>query len=737
MKTIELSHPFKDILPNVDEFFLNKNKVINTINGLCDKIAVLSEYYAGTIDENDFKGWALELFVEYLIKTNESDNRIGIYDYVPVNVTGEKDYGVDGYGLGENENPATVQVKYRNGDYILTANNDGLTNFTSISFMKYGVSIEDTKNMLLITTGMKVDERVKEEMLMGKVRVLNREALRKMCDNRPEWWTRFYESVKASRTKKNSKKIAPVSLRPHQVEAVAAVLADDNGKGKVILPTGTGKTIVEAEIIRNVILEKQKTGVIPIIKVNSSRILLCFQLFEEVYKYLSSHGIEARYVNYNSGQADDRNYAIDVRKRGGIYRSIVSTTSTFEVKNAYKQAVKDKLPLIVFSTYHSGTKFALSKLVPHLTVHDEAHNLVSREFNNVAKLQSEKSFFFTATEKTSKSDDSLGMNNPKIFDNLIYFKSPKQMIDAGEMVPPHVHVIRAKKGTVVDFNKLERDYGALVLSVKDAFLAHQKRIKNASYKSSEVGAKVLVVCRGQEDLFEMFKSHVFETFKKENPDIHIYALSSDFGLYNDGVYEKGSVTSVKKAALLRSLKELKPNEQAIVFHVDMIGEGIDVPGITGVMPFRNLELNKFVQNIGRASRLHREDRERLYSGKISPANRKKWIKPYSWVIIPTFLENSAGYTSNFRDIVKELRNNYGYIPRQDTFIDNVNGLDEEEQIDTVNDTTKNSRNSKSGLKEFEHEFENVSVTEQILFEEEVEKDCEKASVELDDLIALV
>ena len=215
---ILLIHPFKDKLPDVDEFCKAENDagVVNTVNSFCNRVKGLSEKYSLQIDPNVFKGDALELLVEYILKTNQSDNRIGIYDYSPIDSA--EDYGVDGFGIGENRNPSTVQVKFRAGDYILTGNVDHLTNFLSNSQNAYGVKMDDRKNMLIITTGLKVDERTIENMLFNKVRVLNREALREMFDNRPEWWIRFYESIKLSRTQKSI--IPIVELRQHQKEAV-------------------------------------------------------------------------------------------------------------------------------------------------------------------------------------------------------------------------------------------------------------------------------------------------------------------------------------------------------------------------------------------------------------------------------------------------------------------------------------------------------------------------------------
>jgi hypothetical protein len=85
-----------------------------------------------------------------------------------------------------------------------------------------------------------------------------------------------------------------------------------------------------------------------------------------------------------------------------------------------------------------------------------------------------------------------------------------------------------------------------------------------------------------------------------------------------------------------------------------------------------------------------------------------------------------------------LRNDYGYIPRQDTFIDNVRGLEEDEKIEAVNEKDKNRPHSDSGLDEFEHEFETatekVSLTEKIIFDDGVDQNYEKSSAELEALI---
>jgi superfamily II DNA or RNA helicase len=730
--TIELKHPFKDKCPNIDGLLKRDDgTIINGIESLCSHIKKEAEKYSTIIEPEKYKGDALELFVEYLIKVDGADNRIGIYDYRLLTDDGDEDCGVDGHGRGDNQNPATVQVKFRRGDYVLKANEDHLSNFLTSSWSDYGVPIEDTKNMLIITTGLKVDEISREKMLKNKVRVLNRDALRSMCDNRDEFWIRFYESVNKSRVK--TEMVKPYELREHQSEASEAVVNDNNSKGKVVLPTGCGKTIIEAEVIRKKIIECQAKNIVPVIKVNASRILLCFQLFEEIFKYLNSYGISAKYVNFNSGSADDRFYITELRKLNMIYREITSTTSAKAVKEEFDKSQKEGIPLIIVSTYHSSERFADSGIVPDITIHDEAHNLVSREFSKAAVLPSKADFYFTATEKVTDSCEDLGMNNEAIFDKMIYTKSAKEMIEKGEMVTPRIHIIKAKNGGKVDVEKTEADYSTLFNSITNAFFAHDKQIKEDSYDNSRIGAKILVVCRGQQDLIEMVKTQVFKDFRILYPDIHIFALSSEFGLLNDDQHFKAPVTNSKKFKFLKKLKELKDGDRCIVFHVDMIGEGVDIPGITGVMPFRNCELSKFVQNIGRAARLHRDDRRRFYAKEIKPIDVKKYIKPYSWIIIPTFLSNSDGFADRFRGIITKLRDEYG-VTKENVMISNDNGLSEDEDIDVDNEIDKKKKHSKSGVDGFVNEFEEMTCLEKIIFDDRVEQRKNELLKQFEDIV---
>jgi DNA-binding ferritin-like protein (Dps family) len=148
----------------------------------------LEQQAAQSLEPNDYKGSGFELFCEALINLSPVDKRIGINNYKPIT---HGDTGVDGKGTGINGSPATVQCKFRQANYVLTANADHLSNFVMSSYGKFGVRVEDTDNMLIITSGKDIHHFTEVEMFDKKVRTLNREQLRKLVDNNAFFWDSF------------------------------------------------------------------------------------------------------------------------------------------------------------------------------------------------------------------------------------------------------------------------------------------------------------------------------------------------------------------------------------------------------------------------------------------------------------------------------------------------------------------------------------------------------------------
>lgn len=256
---ITLTHPFKETI--------NINQLLDiTIDGYVKWLKNEAEMYVDQMkyegdqrqsEFNKYKGDGLELLVEYLIKAGWLQPKYGINKdgYKPVDV--EDDCGVDGVGISDaNLRPLTVQVKYKSNPMEeLTANKDHLTNFGFSSIVAYGVDKDDNENMVIITTGKGVNWKTALKMLHNRMRCINREDLQKIIDPYGLGLFKDYiESVKASQTPQQA--VPKIELRQHQVKAVKDVMdAIKNGVGKGIVesPTGTGKTLEQAEVIKEFI----------------------------------------------------------------------------------------------------------------------------------------------------------------------------------------------------------------------------------------------------------------------------------------------------------------------------------------------------------------------------------------------------------------------------------------------------------------------------------------------------
>lgn len=113
-------------------------------------------------------------------------------------------------------------------------------------------------------------------------------------------------------------------------------------------------------------------------------------------------------------------------------------------------------------------------------------------------------------------------------------------------------------------------------------------------------------------------------------------------------------------------------DEAIIFHVRILTEGIDVPGITGVMIMNDLTLSIFLQTLGRSTRLYSKDRERLYNNSIKYNELEKFVKPFAWIIIPIYGIIGNDLKDNIRSMIYSLRT-YGFNAMEDIVIKESKG----------------------------------------------------------------
>jgi hypothetical protein len=242
------------------------------------------------------------------------------------------------------------------------------------------------------------------------------------------------------------------------------------------------------------------------------------------------------------------------------------------------------------------------------------------------------------------------MENEGVYGEVLCEISPKVMIDKGEIVTPKLITMMldndTPRGVVAENNQ-----HMLVKTVIEAFKKNQEQVKEKSYNPSAIGTKLLVSFLGTDELVLVQDSEEFKTWCQAN-HVRVVSLSSREGSYMD--FEEKARNKVYD-----DMKGLRDEEDCILLQIDILAEGINLPSITGVLPLRHLNEIKLFQTFGRALRLMKADREKLYSGEITPADKSKWIKPYAYLILPLHIKQMDVSSEDMKATIQRILDTYG------------------------------------------------------------------------------
>jgi hypothetical protein len=487
------------------------------------------------------------------------------------------------------------------------------------------------------------------------------------------------------------------SLYDYQQDAYSALLSSK--KGKVIMPTGTGKTRVEAAIIAVDILKSKR---FKMYSINAPRIMLSYQLLREVYSLLMQFGVEARYMCVHSGGATDIKELEKIRllanesSEGNIpYSNIENGTSSETIKDMIRKTENQNLPLIFFSTYHSADRIELAlqdekKL--EIIVNDESQYLTQgRFFDLLKKLKPKRLYSFTATEIHSASDEGRGMNNEKFYGKLLYSMSPMEAINKGKMVRPRMQFVTLKDKTL-DFNKDEFD-NSMPMIIEESFYQHQ-------YANRGIEPKILVSVSGTKDMVKFKKSEEYTRLRNNNVSIYMVSSNENIGNLVNG-------ESVSRQEFLSKLKTEGEDltKKIIVLHFDILAEGIDISGFSAWMPLRNLSDTKTFQSYGRVARLDPRDRKKVEDGTLDPIDVNGFIKKYAWIIIPTIIHENLDSKEHIGELIHKMRD-FGFNPIDDMVITNeANGLPTIDGPEALNSLKKRFPIIGKNIEEVEAEYE--------------------------------
>lgn len=478
-----------------------------------------------------------------------------------------------------------------------------------------------------------------------------------------------------------------MKLRDYQKTAVIDALA--TSIGQIVLPTGTGKSVIQATIIEEQISNTLGFGVYAIL---TPRILLTNQLMESTVRQLGQRGFDLKVHTIHSGDPAELLHRDDDADYRAWLTGLDAAAGTD--RDACMQAIEDarreNRPLLICSTYHSvnvlrksleqtGTRAAQ-------VLCDEAHYIVQDDFFTGVeslKLHTNRIHFFTATRKVAKGDEigGRGMDNTEFYGNVIVRRTPNEMIKAGFMVRPRIHT------EVVPLNT---NWGDVVW---DGFVHHEQEL------TEQQRAKMLVCCEGSANIAEICTAAFMKRCKENN--VMVFDISSKFGPRIDG-------ETTTRNTFLKTLREYR--DRAIVLHINILTEGIDVPDMTGLMPIRNMEMARLLQSIGRATRPDTRDLD----ANAMPVHTcvEDMIKPYAWIVIPTFEGNMNKY-SGLKDTVDKMRM-AGFKADEEVIIAYDRGIK-----GVVHDPAKGGDNEKKGplasmFNELFHDYETAEYIERLL-----------------------
>ena len=394
-----------------------------------------------------------------------------------------------------------------------------------------------------------------------------------------------------------------IQLRPHQQDALNAL--QQNSKGICVFPTGGGKTNVAIfDTLREFESDSPQT-----IVVVAPRILLAEQLSSEFLEFITDPMV--RILHVHSGETHHES----TTKPDYIYDWAVQT---------YKRN------RIIFTTYNSLQQIQRSGIKVDTIYFDEAHNSVKRNFFPAVEYfaaEADRSYFFTATRKTSATIGKPGMNDVEVYGSIIAKVPAPELVQKGYIIPPKVVASQMR------------------LSVKGEDIASRDCEYLLENIQNNPVNKILICAKATKHIIGLLAETEFAE-QLDRQGYSVMHITAKHGAFIDG-------ENVSREVFFETLNAWGKNTEKkfVVLHHSILCEGISISALEAVIFMRSMDIVGIAQTVGRTLRLHPQDAAGIRSGALTAGNLASYTKSYGLVICHTFDKASTGTASKIQNVV--------------------------------------------------------------------------------------
>ncbi|MDF1853534.1 MAG: DEAD/DEAH box helicase family protein [Verrucomicrobiales bacterium] len=553
-----------------------------------------SEFLAGlkalgnSESANKQKGDAFERFVQLFLRYQpdyqQQLEEIWRHDELPFEVKQDlnisTDRGIDLVARTKEGDYWAIQAKYRSSPAGSIPLRDLGTFGTQLAVVAQGFS----RGVICATKREKTPDFARAEFPVEQILLDSWECIE------AEIWDQIRQAAAGEKVTQ----LKPFEPRDYQAAAINAArrhfMKEGNRRGKLIMPCGTGKSLMGYWTSTSGL--KAKTVVVAVPSLDLIR-----QTFAVWAREAEANGkqLDVLIVCSDKSTAEGDSHVDDL--------AAPATTKPFEIKQWLKNPQRLSDLRVVFVTYQSGKVFAdaAGRFQFDVALYDEAHKTAGYEGKRNQYLLHQKNLnvqhrvFMTATERyyEGESDEVVGMNDVRLYGERYHYMPFGAAIDEGILADYSVVLMTIRRSEAEDYRPL----------IEERMFVHP----DLEFEPEDLTAEDLATAVALRKAFRKYKLNHAVSFHSRNQ------LAAEFVEIQKGLNGAGLSASLKTFRVSSDISTGKRHERlkgfqeakkALISNARCLTEGVDVPGIDLVL-FAQPRQSKvdIVQAVGRALRV--------------------------------------------------------------------------------------------------------------------------------------